>query len=151
MDITYLTSVHLVETVQTLTQVGQTHVHHNIAVAWVLLQTMETLELVTTLVLGLHQDMIPTEVGVTVTTMVRDLLLHRWLVHKLLSLLENVGFVVVAGSYLTVTADRVLWLHIVVGAADKAVLAVAVSSKLHTSKGKKWLLIQVINKLTLRL
>ena len=50
------------------------------------------------------------------------------------------------------TADRTQCLHIVVGAADKAVLAVAVSSKLHTSKEKKWLLIQVIKRLiTLRL
>ena len=52
----------------------------------------------------------------------------------------------VVGSYLTVTAEQTLCLHIVVGAADKAVLAVADSSKLHTSKGKKWLLIQVIKK-----
>jgi len=58
---------------------------------------------------------------------------------------------VVVGSYLTDTVDRTQCLHIVVGAADKAVLAVAVSSKLHTSKGKKWLLIQVIKRLiTLR-
>lgn len=57
----------------------------------------------------------------------------------------------VVGSYLTDTVDRTQCLHIVVGAADKAVLAVAVSSKLHTSKGKKWLLIQVIKRLiTLR-
>ena len=73
------------------------------------------------------------------------------MVHKLHSLPENVGFVAVVGSFLMDTVDKTLCLHIVVGAADKAVLAVAVSSKLHTSKGKKWLLIQVINKLTLRL
>ena len=54
----------------------------------------------------------------------------------------------VVGSYLTDTVDRTQCLHIVVGAADKAVLAVAVSSKLHTSKGNKWLLIQVIKRLT---
>ncbi len=57
----------------------------------------------------------------------------------------------VAGSFPMATVDRTQCLHIVVGAVDKAVLAVAVSSKLHTSKGKKWLLIQVIKRLiTLR-
>ena len=40
-----------------------------------------------------------------------------------------------------VMVDKVRCLHTVVGAADKAVLAVADSSKLHTSKEKKWLLI----------
>ena len=50
-----------------------------------------------------------------------------------------------------VQADKVQLQTIVVDVADKAVLAVAVSSKLHTSKGKKWLLIQVIKRLiTLR-
>ena len=68
------------------------------------------------------------------------------MVHRLLSLSENVGFVVVAGSYLTVTADKVLCLHIVVDVAVRVVLAVADLSKLHTSKGKKWLLIQVIKR-----
>ena len=53
----------------------------------------------------------------------------------------------VAGSYLTVTVDKVLCLHIVVDVAVRVVLAVADLSKLHTSKGKKWLLIQVIKKL----
>ena len=47
----------------------------------------------------------------------------------------------VVGSYLMVTVDKTLCPHIVVGAADKVVLAVADSSKLHTSKEKKWLLI----------
>ena len=68
------------------------------------------------------------------------------MVHKLLSPLENVGFVVVVGSYLMVMVDKVLCLHIVVDVAVRVVLAVADSSKLHTSKGKKWLLIQVIKK-----
>ena len=44
------------------------------------------------------------------------------------------------------TVDKTQCLHIVVGAADKAVLAVAVSSKLHTSKEKKWQIIRPINK-----
>ena len=52
----------------------------------------------------------------------------------------------VVGSYLTVTADKVLCLHIVVDVAVRVVLAVADLSKLHTSKGKKWLLIQVIKR-----
>ena len=52
----------------------------------------------------------------------------------------------VVGSYLMVMVDKVLCLHIVVDVAVRVVLAVADSSKLHTSKGKKWLLIQVIKK-----
>ena len=52
----------------------------------------------------------------------------------------------VVGSFLMDTVDRTQCLHIVVGAADKAVLAVAVSSKLHTSKEKKWQIIRPINK-----
>ena len=77
MDITYLTSVLLVDVVQTLTQVGQLLVHLSTPVVEVLLQTEETSEWETILPHGQTPDMIPTEVGVTVTTMVRDLLLHR--------------------------------------------------------------------------
>ena len=76
MDITFLTSVLLVDVVQTLTQVGQLLVQHLIHVVEVLQQTEETSELEATVQSGLHLDTIPTEVGVTVITMVRDLLLH---------------------------------------------------------------------------
>ena len=76
MDTTYLTSVLLVDVVQTLTQVGLLVVHLSIPVVEVLQQTVETLEWVITLVYGTYQDTIPTEVGVTVITMVIDPLLH---------------------------------------------------------------------------
>ena len=76
MDITYLTSVLLVDVVQTLTQVGLLVVHLSIPVVEVLQQTVETLEWVITLVYGTYQDTIPTEVGVTVITTVIDPLLH---------------------------------------------------------------------------
>ena len=76
MDTTYLTSVLLVDVVQTLTQVGQLLVHLSIPVVEVLQQTVETLEWVITLVYGTYQDTIPTEVGVTVITTVIDPLLH---------------------------------------------------------------------------
>ena len=49
----------------------------------------------------------------------------------------------VAGSYLMVMVDKVRCLHTVVGAADKAVLAVADSSKLHTSKGNNGFLFEL--------
>ena len=76
MDTTYLTSVLLVDVVQTLTQVGLLVVHLSIPVVEVLQQTVETLEWVITLVYGTYQDTIPTEVGVTVITTVIDPLLH---------------------------------------------------------------------------
>ena len=76
MDTTYLTSVLLVDVVQTLTQVGLLVVHLSIPVVEVLQQTVETLEWVITLVYGTYQDTILTEVGVTVITMLIDPLLH---------------------------------------------------------------------------
>ena len=54
----------------------QTVIHSSILVVCNLALTEETSELETTVQSGLHLDMIPTEVGVTVITMVRDLLLH---------------------------------------------------------------------------
>ena len=65
-----------VDVVVMLTQVGRTHVQHLIHVVDSLETMVETLELETTVVFGLHQDMIPTEVGVIVIIMVKDLLLH---------------------------------------------------------------------------
>ena len=65
-----------VDVVVTLTQVGRTNVQHLIHVVDSLETMVETLELETTVVFGLHQDMIPTEVGVIVIIMVKDLLLH---------------------------------------------------------------------------
>ena len=76
MDITFPTSVLLGDVEVTPTQVGQLVVHLLIHVVEVLQQTEETLELETTVQSGLHLDTIPIEVGVTVITMVRDLLLH---------------------------------------------------------------------------
>ena len=76
MDTTYLTSVLLVDVVQTLTQVGQLVVHPSTPVVEVLQQTEETLEWVIMLVCGTYRDMIPTEVGVTVITTLIDPLLH---------------------------------------------------------------------------
>jgi hypothetical protein len=76
MDTTYLTSVLLVDVVQTLTQVGLLVVHLSIPVVEVLQQTVETLEWVIMLVYGTYQDTILTEVGVTVITTVIDPLLH---------------------------------------------------------------------------
>ncbi len=76
MDTTYQTSVLLVDVEVTPTQVGQLVVHLRTHVVEVLKQTEETSELETTVQSGLHLDTIPTEVGVTVITMVRDLLLH---------------------------------------------------------------------------
>ena len=77
MDITSQVSVLLVDVEVTLTQVGQLVVHLLTPVVVLLAITVETLELVTTVLSGLHLDTIPTEVGVTVITTVRDLLLHR--------------------------------------------------------------------------
>ena len=76
MDTTYLTSVLLVDVVQTLTQVGLLVVHLSIPVVEVLQQTVETSEWVIMLVYGTYQDTILTEVGVTVITTVTDPLLH---------------------------------------------------------------------------
>jgi hypothetical protein len=76
MDTTYLTSVLLVDVVQTLTQVGLLVVHLSIPVVEVLQQTVETLEWVIMLVYGTYQDTILTEVGVTVIITVIDPLLH---------------------------------------------------------------------------
>ena len=76
MDTTYQTSVLSEDVEVTQTQVGQLVVHLRTHVAEVLQQTEETLELETTVQSGLHLDTIPIEVGVTVITMVRDLLLH---------------------------------------------------------------------------
>ena len=70
MDTTYLTSVLLVDVVQTLTQVGLLVVHLSIPVVEVLQQTVETLEWVIMLVYGTYQDTILTEDGVTATTRV---------------------------------------------------------------------------------
>ena len=77
MDITSLTSALLVDVEVTLTQVGQLVVTLLTLVAVLLATTEEILESVTTVLSGLYLDTIPTEVGVTVTTMVKDLLLHR--------------------------------------------------------------------------
>ena len=53
----------------------------------------------------------------------------------------------VAGSYLMVMVDKTQQLLIaVMVTVDKAELAVAASSKLHTSNGKKWQIIRPINK-----
>ena len=76
MDITSLTSVLLVDVVQTLTQVGLLVVHLSIPVVEVLQQMVETSEWVITLVYGTYQDTILTEVGVTVIITVIDPLLH---------------------------------------------------------------------------
>ena len=76
MDITSLTSVLLVDVVQTLTQVGLLVVHLSIPVVEVLQQTVETSEWVIMLVYGTYQDTILTEVGVTVIITVIDPLLH---------------------------------------------------------------------------
>ena len=76
MDTTYLTSVLLVDVVQTLTQVGLLVVHLSIPVVEVLQQTVETSDWVIMLVYGTYQDTIPTEVGVTVIITVIDPLLH---------------------------------------------------------------------------
>ena len=76
MDTTYLTSVLLVDVVQTLTQVGLLVVHLSIPVVEVLQQTVETSEWVIMLVYGTYQDTILTEVGVTVIITVIDPLLH---------------------------------------------------------------------------
>tara|TARA_Y100000991_G_scaffold117020_1_gene88310 strand:+ start:1779 stop:1991 length:213 start_codon:yes stop_codon:yes gene_type:complete len=67
-----------------------------------------------------------TEVGATVSIMVNLLLPHRYLERLLISQLENVGYVVVAGLFLMDMADRTLCLHIVEDVAVRVVLAVAV-------------------------
>ena len=77
MDTTYRTSVLLVDREEMPTQVGLRLVHPTMHVLDSLETTVETSELVTTVPSGLHLDTIPTEVGVTVITTVRDLLLHR--------------------------------------------------------------------------
>tara|TARA_B100001113_G_scaffold67177_1_gene51771 strand:+ start:329 stop:562 length:234 start_codon:yes stop_codon:yes gene_type:complete len=77
MDITSLTSALLVDVEVTPTQVGQLVVTLLTLVAVLLATTEEILESVTTVLSGLYLDTIPTEVGVTVTIMVKDLLLHR--------------------------------------------------------------------------
>ena len=54
----------------------------------------------------------------------------------------------VAGSYLMVMVDKTQQLLIaVMVTVDKAELAVAASSKLHTSNGKKWQIIHPTKKL----
>ena len=54
----------------------------------------------------------------------------------------------VAGSYLMVMVDKTQQLLIVVVVTvDKAELAVAASSKLHTSNGKKWQIIRPTKRL----
>ena len=76
MDQTYLTSAPLVDVEEWQILLGVPTVHLLTHVVERLETTEETSELETTVQSGLHLDTIPTEVGVTVITMVRDLLLH---------------------------------------------------------------------------
>ena len=66
----------LVDVEETPTEVGQLVVHLRTHVVEVLKQTEETSELETTVQSGLHLDMIPTEVGVTVIIMDNPQHLH---------------------------------------------------------------------------
>ena len=105
MDTTYRTSVLLVDREEMPTQVGLRLVHLTMHVVDSLDKMEETSDLETTLPHGQTLDMTHTEVGATVSIMVNLLLPHRYLERLLISQLENVGYVVVAGLFLMVTEE----------------------------------------------
>ena len=141
MDITFPISVLLEELEVVILTLGEISVTHTTKiVVFSLVHGVETLRWATMLVL--HTDLAVSTVTVssTMTQCLQGLHLSELLVFHMVS--DSVGFVVVVGLFHTDTVEKVLLLHtVVMVTVDKVELVAADSSKLHTSKEKKWLLI----------